>query len=96
MPTSSVTGRHALGIDAGAGGVERQLADRDAHAVGAEIAEAEDPLAVGDDDDADVAAAGQLPRMRRIWPRSSGVMKKPLGSRAMWENSRQASPTVGV
>ena len=29
-------------------------------------------------------------------PRSSGVMKKPFGSRAMCENSRQASPTVGV
>ena len=42
-------------VDAGAGGVERELADRDAHAVGAEVAEAEDPLAVGDDDDRDVA-----------------------------------------
>jgi hypothetical protein len=39
-------------IDAGAGGVQRQLADRDAHAVGALVAEAEDALAVGDDDDA--------------------------------------------
>jgi hypothetical protein len=40
------------GVHAGAGGVERELADRDAHAVGAEIAETEDALAVGDDDDA--------------------------------------------
>ena len=39
-----------LGVDAGAGRVKRQLADRNAHAVGAEIAEAEDALAVGDDD----------------------------------------------
>ena len=39
-----------LGVNAGAGRVERQLADRNAHAVGAEIAEAEDAFAVGDDD----------------------------------------------
>ena len=39
---------------AGAGGVERELADRDAHAAGAEIAETEDALAVGDDDEAHV------------------------------------------
>ncbi len=42
-------------MDAGARGVERQLADRDAHAVRAEVAQAEDPLAVGDDDDRGVA-----------------------------------------
>ena len=47
-----------LGMNAGAGGVERQLADRNAHAVGAEIAEAEDALAVGDDD--------QLGRVRPV------------------------------
>ena len=39
---------------AGAGRVQRQLADGDAHAVGAEVAQAKDTLAVGDDDDADV------------------------------------------
>ena len=38
-------------IDAAAGGVQRQLADRDAHAAGALIAEAENALAIGDDDD---------------------------------------------
>ena len=38
-------------MDAAAGGVERELADRDAHAAGALIAEPEDALAVGDDDD---------------------------------------------
>jgi hypothetical protein len=42
-----------VGMHARARGVERQLADRDAHAVGAEIAETEDPLAVGDDDHPD-------------------------------------------
>ena len=38
----------------GAGGIERELADRNAHAAGAEIAEAEDALAVGDDDEAHI------------------------------------------
>src|ERR1017187_7987375 len=38
-------------MNAGAGGIERQLADRNAHAVGAEIAETQDALAVGDDDE---------------------------------------------
>ena len=42
-------------MHAGAGGVERQLADRNAHAVRAEIAEAQDALAVADDDDRDIA-----------------------------------------
>ena len=44
-------------VHAGAGRIKRQLADRNAHAVGAEIAEAEDALAVGDDD-----------QLRRIGP----------------------------
>src|SRR5262249_19264735 len=39
---------------AGAGGIERELADRDAHPASAEVAEAEDALAVGDDDEAHV------------------------------------------
>ena len=38
-------------MDAGTGRVERELADRNAHAVGAEVAEAENALAVGDDDE---------------------------------------------
>ena len=38
------------GMNAAAGGVERELADRDAHAAGALVAEAQDALAVGDDD----------------------------------------------
>ena len=40
--------------------------------------------------------SGQFARIFAMRPRSSGVMKKPLGSRAMCENSTQASPTVGV
>ena len=43
--------------DARAGGVERELADGDAHPVGAQVAQAEDALAVGDHDD----AHGRLP-----------------------------------
>ncbi len=39
---------------AGTGGVELQLADRNAHAVGAEVAEAEDALAAGGADEAHV------------------------------------------
>ena len=41
----------------GAGGVERQLADRNAHAAGALVAEPEDALAVADDDGFDVVEA---------------------------------------
>jgi hypothetical protein len=41
-------GQTALRRHAGAGGIERELADRDTHAAGAEIAEAEDTFAVGD------------------------------------------------
>jgi hypothetical protein len=37
-------------IDATAGGVERQLSDRDAHPVGAQIAETEDSLSIGHHD----------------------------------------------
>ncbi len=44
-------------VDAGAGRVKRKLADRNAHAVGAEVAEAEDALSVRDDD-----------KLRRIRP----------------------------
>ncbi len=38
-------------MDARAGRVQRELADRDAHAVGAQVAQAEDALAIRDDDD---------------------------------------------
>ncbi len=46
--------QRCLGADAAAGGVERQLADRDPHAAGALVAEAEDPLAVGHHDRLDL------------------------------------------
>ena len=47
-------GQRDLGRHAGAGGVERQLTDRDAHAVDTQVAQAEDALAVGDDREADI------------------------------------------
>ena len=48
------------GGDAAAGGVERQLADGDAHAADALVTEAQDPLAVGDHDHLDVLLGGVL------------------------------------
>ena len=44
-------------MDAGAGGVERELADRNAHAAGALVAEAENALAVADHDGLDRVVA---------------------------------------
>jgi hypothetical protein len=48
-------GQTVLRRHAGAGGVERELADWDAHAAGSEIAETEDALTICDDDEAHVA-----------------------------------------
>ena len=50
--------------NARARGVERELADRNPHAVGAEIAQAQDPLPVGDDDDADVLLGPVVQNLR--------------------------------
>ena len=47
-------GQRDLGGHAGAGGVKRQLAHGDAHAVDAQVAQAEDALAVGDNREADI------------------------------------------
>src|SRR6202140_1334648 len=44
-------------MQSGAGGIERELADRNAHAAGALVAEAEDAFAVADDDDLDAVEA---------------------------------------
>src|SRR6266496_2927136 len=46
-----------VGMNAGARSVQRQLADGDAHAASALIAETEDSLAVTDDNDADAIVA---------------------------------------
>ena len=45
--------QRAAGINTGAGGVKGELADRNAHAVDAEVAEAENTLAVSHDDHVD-------------------------------------------
>ena len=53
--------RHGQGqawVDPGGRRVERQLADRDAHPARTLVAEAEDPLVVGDDDQPDLVAGG--------------------------------------
>src|SRR5262249_27999340 len=47
-------GQGELGRHAGAGGVQGQLPDGDAHAVDPQVAQPEDALAVGDHDEADV------------------------------------------
>jgi hypothetical protein len=47
-------GQTVLRRHAGTSGIERELADWDAHPAGAEIAEAENALAIGDDDEAHV------------------------------------------
>eukprot|EP00955_Chlamydomonas_euryale_P076343 362619-Chlamydomonas_euryale.AAC.3 len=44
-------GQAASRVDTGSGGVERDLAFGDPHAVGAQVAEPEDALAIGDNDD---------------------------------------------
>ena len=45
-------------METGAGGIERQFADRDAHAVGALVSETEDALAIADDNSFHVVEAG--------------------------------------
>ena len=96
MPTSSVIGQAVLRRHAGAGGVERQLADRDAHAADAEIAEAQDALAVGHHDEAHVLVAASWPAARRSRPLAVIGRYMPRAARKMWSNFWQASPTVGV
>ena len=54
VPTSSETGQGQRGMEAAGGRVEGKLADRDGHAAGALVAETQDPLVVGHDDEADV------------------------------------------
>ena len=51
-------------MDARCRGVERELADRDRHAACALVAEAEDPLVVGDDDQPDVVVRAVAEELR--------------------------------
>ena len=83
-----------LRVNAGAGRVERELADRNAHAVGAEVAEAEDAFAVGDDDQ--LGWIGPVAQNRRCVRGRSRSMNSPRGRWKMSPNFWQARPTVGV
>ena len=84
-------------MDAAAGGVERELADRDAHAAGALVAEAEDALAVGDDDRLDPVEARVGQDLRRCG-RLCGIAEEQAARLAeqIWLNCWQPAPTVGV
>ena len=64
VPTSSETGSVTTGVDPAARRVERQLADRDRHPAGALVAEPEDPLVVGDDDEPDVVVRALAQELR--------------------------------
>ena len=78
----------------GAGGVELELADRDAHPVGAQVAQAEDALP----DEAQMTRTsftGQFRSTSLIRPRCLRETYRPRGRRKMWPNFRHASPTVG-
>ena len=63
--------QRARRVDAADEGVQRELADRDAHAADALIAQTEDPLTVGHDDHVDVASrCGRLRSTSRRCSRS--------------------------
>ena len=51
-------------VDAAGGRVQRELADRDGHPAGALVAEPEDPLVVGDDDQPDVVVRALAQHLR--------------------------------
>ena len=51
-------------MDAAGRGVQGELADRDGHAAGALVAEAQDPLVVGDDDEPDVLVRALAQELR--------------------------------
>ena len=74
-------------MDAGGRRVERELADGDAHAARALVAEAEDALVVGDDDEAHVVVRARCPAPPSMRPRCSGVIQMPRARRKMWLNS---------
>ena len=81
--------------DARARGVERELADRNPHAVGAQVAEAQDPLPVGDDDDADVLLGPVVENLRD----AAAVVRRDEEALRLARDVRKllhASPTVGV
>ena len=64
VPTSRETGSVSARVQAAAGRVQGQLADGDAHAAGALVAEAQDALVVGDDDEAHVGVGRVAQQLR--------------------------------
>ena len=84
------------GCDAGAGGVERELADRDAHAAGALVAEPEDALAVAHHDHLDLVEARMGEDLLDPMSRCGQLRNRPRGFDQMWLKRWQPSPTVGV
>ena len=73
-------------VHAGAGRVERQLADRDAHPIGSEVAQAQDPLSVGDHDHPN-RAVRPVAQDLRDRPRSPAEMNSPCARRQICPNS---------
>ena len=90
--------RHRQGqgrVDAARRRVQGELADRDRHPARSLVAEPQDPLVIGDDDEPDVVVrpfAQQLGDPVAVGGRDPG----PRVRRMMWLNSSQARPTVGV
>ncbi len=65
------------GVDAADQRVERELADRDAHAADALVADAEDPLAVGDDDDVHLLGRPVAQHLPQVLPVRPGQVEPP-------------------
>ena len=86
-----------LGVDAGGDRVDRELADRDVDAADAPVADAEDRLGVGGDDQVDVVRrrARCASSARSIPSTSSMLRKTPRGRRNRWLNSWIAAPDGG-
>ena len=83
------------GMDAACRRVQGELADRDGHAAGALVAEAEDALVVGDDDEPHVLVRTVAQELRD--PVAVGRRDpRPRVRRRMWLKSWHARPTVGV
>uniref|UniRef100_A0A1I8I0U8 Sigma non-opioid intracellular receptor 1 n=1 Tax=Macrostomum lignano TaxID=282301 RepID=A0A1I8I0U8_9PLAT len=89
-------GQAVAGVDAGQGRIQAELANRDAHAVRAQIAQAKDSLAVCHHDGADVVLRPVAQNFIDVvlveydkYPSSS----TNRGRRKMWPNFWQARPT---
>ena len=90
--------QHAIGVDPPGDRVDGELADRDVDPADPPVADAQDRLAVGGDDQVDVVRAQPGALERGIDPvdRRSTFRWTPRGRRNCWLNSSIAVPTVGV